>query len=99
MHDSRQASRMSYSKRLALSKTTCSVLTPLILLPQWPAVGSWQHPVRGLLCGICLLTQLPLFTAMARILRSGFGKPVVKDAVDDSMKAIGLGLLLTAVLV
>ncbi len=71
----------------------------IVMVPQWMAAGSWQPQVRGLLAGICLLTQLPLFAAMARILHSGFEKPVVKDAVDGSMKAIGLGLLLTAILV
>ena len=79
-------------------KRCCTVTLRALLCLQRMAAGSWQHHVRGLLCCVCIMTQLPLFRAMTAVLRSRFQKEVVKDAIDNSMKAVGLGLLLTAVL-
>ena len=41
----------------------------------------------------------PAFAALASIGCSGFHPDVVSAAVDNSLKAIGLGMLLTAALV
>ena len=69
----------------------------------WPLQWLWSPPcepyMRALLGGVCLLTQLPLLAAAVRISKSAFEKATVKDAIEGSMTFIGMGLLLTSLMV
>lgn len=69
------------------------------LAEQWahnPGVEAW---VRAACAAAMAAVVRPAFAALASIGRSGFQPDVVSAAVDNSLKAIGLGMLLTAALV
>jgi predicted Na+-dependent transporter len=54
--------------------------------------------VRAIAVAAVALNGLTLMQPVLHILRSGFDRATVKDAIEGSMKPIGLGLLLAALL-
>ena len=58
-----------------------------------------QPYVRGLLYALSLVITAPLVAAIMKVYRSRYERPVVKDAIEGSMKYIGIGMVLMACLV